>query len=567
MKTIYIAFANSDVNRLSFLNDEYDAVKSLLNVGNLNGDFILNNDPFVTTDKIITALRDDTFRNQLVLFLYSGHANGTQLLLEDNLVQADGIAGFLGRCQNLKLVILNGCSTAGQVDALLNQNIPVVIATSAPINDRRATQFSITFFQELTQKKSSIRESFTRAIEAAKVITPIQFEISPRAIGHVQDATKPVWGLYYRENNEALIDTWRLPEKTLEYKTNQYLENAIANIIKDYKKEFSQEDELEQDDILNRLPFTISEPIRKLLAPSGGSSDIFFDEASPDRYKMMLYAYHNTIAFVTYALLAQLWKEKLDGKTINYSNELLESIEKWFTHDFRFENQNSLLLLFNQLVKVFKDNEIPFFFTELDKLISDLSKPKVKDALTYLEMQMTNNNFRNIEDLCDKTEQNLELVIRAFGFLINYGLTSIKDISVLFYMDTTTANFDHKVVSLKLTLTKSDERIESKNFFYKTASIRLQRINKKENYLYLSPFLMDENTYTRAPRAKLCYFMAYDKINKRFYFRHVSKPDDTIQIENKDDDNNNKSPDYFPLINGQFSAFYQTVFEKSLFEL
>jgi len=600
MKSVYIAFANSNDNPLPSLRDEYDNVKSSLNERYLKGDFILNHDPFTTTDKIITTLRNDNFRNNLVLFLYSGHANRDHLLLEDGLANADGIAGLLGRCPNLSLVVLNGCSTAGQVDALLNKNIPVVIATSAPIDDRRATQFSMTFFQELAQNKSSIREAFARAIDAAKVYGSINPEIRSRAIGEINEMTQPLWGLYYQEINAKVIDTWRLPEKIQDDKTNLYLENAINGIFENYKDILEQqgEDATGQDVILKRLPFTISEPIRKLLAPRDASGNIFYDQASPERYKMMLYAYHNIIALMAYILLAQLWEEKQKSRMLKNMDALLESVQKWLTIDFVTENQISLLPLFNLLVQVYKDtaNKIPFFLSEMEELIANLTDPDTKDAVSYLEAQMTNNNYRDLETLCDKTEQSLSVVLFTFGFLINYGLTSIKDINVLFYMDSASADFEHKVVKLQQTLTKLDDRSELDKTYFKTASILLRRIDRKEeylnlsqekiepksdltahkkkDYLYLSPFLIDENAYTRTPKAKLCYFMAYDKTNKRFHFRHVSKPDDIIPIEKKktnimakirgDADN---TPDYFPLINGQFAAFYATVFGKSLSDL
>ena len=53
------------------------------------------------------------FRDRLGLFLYSGHAGRDVLLTEDGASRSGGIAHLLGQCKNLKVVILNGCSTAG----------------------------------------------------------------------------------------------------------------------------------------------------------------------------------------------------------------------------------------------------------------------------------------------------------------------------------------------------------------------------------------------------------------------------------------------------------------------
>ena len=112
-------------------------------------------------------------------------------------------------------VILNGCSTKGQVAALLEQGIPVVVATSAPVNDFRATQFSITFFEELALNAASIKEAFDAAISAAKVKGNIKEEIGDRGIvlRPTSASREATWGLYYQEGKEAITTTWRLPEK------------------------------------------------------------------------------------------------------------------------------------------------------------------------------------------------------------------------------------------------------------------------------------------------------------------------------------------------------------------
>lgn len=60
-------------------------------------------------------------------------------MMADAVANANGLARLLGQRPNLQLVFLNGCSTEGQVAELLAQGVKVVIATDAPVNDRKAS--------------------------------------------------------------------------------------------------------------------------------------------------------------------------------------------------------------------------------------------------------------------------------------------------------------------------------------------------------------------------------------------------------------------------------------------
>ena len=65
----------------------------------------------------------------------------------------------ISRCKNLNLVILNGCSTVGIVEALIKIKIPVIIATNSPVDDNKAMMFSTEFFKHFGDGES-IYESY-----------------------------------------------------------------------------------------------------------------------------------------------------------------------------------------------------------------------------------------------------------------------------------------------------------------------------------------------------------------------------------------------------------------------
>jgi hypothetical protein len=571
MPTLLLTFANSDTHKLLTLTQEYDGVNQALRERFANGDFVVVSEPFTTPEKIIDLIR--SHERSITLFSYSGHAGRDRLLLEDGEGHDRGMASLLGHCPNLKLVILNGCSTAGQVKLLKEKGVPVVIATSAPVDDYTATQFAISFFKELAQRRKSIREAFERAVDAAQVRGKVDtIEITSRGLGSNKEE-EAIWGLYYDESNRDILDSWRLPERDdKDTVPNQYLRESIKGIFDEQLKN-KEESANPQDIVLKRMPYLISEPIRKLLAPRDASAQIFYDSPSEDRAAMLLYAYRSLINFLTFSLLGQLWKEKLRQPALDLSS-LTEVLKKWMVEEYNQESKRSLLPLYNQLVELLRANKIPFFFEELDDALLKLNEPDFAGSISFLEEKLAATaswNQENIPRLCDELEQHLAVLLYYYGFLVHYSLTSVKDIEVLFYMHELEARYEHKVVRLQQQVTALEDSVEMSTVYYKTASILLRSTNDKTRYLYLSPFLIDENAYTKTTKANLRYFASFNRTGKQFFFKHVSKPGDVLEIKKKyvspldrikgikSDEN-----DYYQLINEQFGAFCKTVLGQSL---
>jgi len=578
MPTLFLTAANSEAQPLPTLKQEFEEVNNLLNERKLKKDFIVHSLPFANTENIINDLRK--FKDDIVLFTFSGHAEKDRLELEGGAAEAGGIAALLGRCPNLKLVLLNGCSTGGQVDALLEKGIPMVIATSAPVDDFRATQFSITFFEELAVKRATVKNAFDAAIDAAKVKGTIVSEIKNRGAGFSASEKEdiPLWGLYYQDDQENLVN-WTLPENKTEVSTaNEFIQNALEGIYEEFKIPLKEQGETDnaRDVILKRLPYSISEPIRKLLAPRDNSEQLFFDRPSGERFRMLIYAYRSITAFVSFVLLAQLWELKRNEETVDPGADtarIVELLKIWIKSDYQKNMSTSPLPLLKELLVFFKQKNISFFLKELAEVANELmdADGEMVDSVSYLEKQITDNPKANLSFLCEDTEQHLAVLLYKFGFLVHYGLTSIKDINVLYYPQDDQPDFEHQIVKLQQALTNLEDRTESNPEHHKTATILLRRIDDKTRYLYLSPFFIDENAYTKTPKAKLCSFVAYDAQKKQFRFRHVSKPDDLILIEKKKisalariKGNIDTQDHYFSLINGQFSAFCQAVLGKSI---
>jgi CHAT domain len=161
MDVLFFAFANDRDNPLPNLEKEDELIYSLLAPRQAQMHFMVHRDSFADLDQITEFLT--LYRKRIVLFHYSGHADGNGLLMGGEDAKARGIAELLAQCERLKLVVLNGCSTQGQVRLLQEKNIPVVIATSAPVADNKAAEFSIQFYRSLANQ-----ENINEAYDAAK---------------------------------------------------------------------------------------------------------------------------------------------------------------------------------------------------------------------------------------------------------------------------------------------------------------------------------------------------------------------------------------------------------------
>ena len=167
---IYLSFANDLTSPSRLLNNLSAEAANLLEI--LQGQKVAELcDVFLetsaTADEIVRTLQ--VKREHITIFHYGGHAGKDKLLLETaegRVAQADAgsFAAFLKSelPPRLQLVFLNGCSTRGQVDALLAAGVPTVIATARGIFDDVAVDFATIFYRGIASG-ASIRSAFVQA--------------------------------------------------------------------------------------------------------------------------------------------------------------------------------------------------------------------------------------------------------------------------------------------------------------------------------------------------------------------------------------------------------------------
>lgn len=206
MSVILLTYANSEEDRLLHLREEDDRIDQLLSDGKRARHFLLEREQYATPEKITAKLH--SFRDEIEFFGYSGHVGQGELVTEGSEARAEGIAHLLGLCPNLKVVMLNGCATAGQVDALLEKGVPAVIATYAPVGDELAKDFAVELFRAL-KDGDSLETAFSHAEGAIRVKKDVRFRQQSRGLGPAVLSDQD-WGLFWREDKADVLQ-WKLP--------------------------------------------------------------------------------------------------------------------------------------------------------------------------------------------------------------------------------------------------------------------------------------------------------------------------------------------------------------------
>ncbi|UCH94966.1 MAG: AAA family ATPase [Candidatus Aminicenantes bacterium] len=244
---IVLTFANDRDRYLEMINRERKNIFKALRH--------YDDEEFIQVRKVESTSVEDIFelfshyQDQVAIFHYGGHANGTHLQLEtpggeSQLANALGLAQLMGQQKGLQLVFLNGCATLNQVELLLSVGVRAVIATSVVIDDKMAVEFAEQFYKKLA-KQVTIQKAF----ETARAFITTRYGPSREIIMHrdlswkkeKKAADKEVpWGLYVNESSPGVLD-WKLPstwdpirsrgEKTLEDMLKHRKKIPIKDII------------------------------------------------------------------------------------------------------------------------------------------------------------------------------------------------------------------------------------------------------------------------------------------------------------------------------------------------
>jgi hypothetical protein len=583
MDVLLLTFANSRTNPLPTLADEYAELSRRLWPRALRQHYLACPVSHATLDD--TAYYITLFRNRLSLFLYSGHADRDALLTEDGPARSQGIAYMLGQCPNLKVVILNGCSTAGQVRALHQAGVPLVIATSAPVEDKTAAQFSDCLFQAL-ETGETIGSAFELAIGEALSRQNLEVHRGVVAHANVPDNT-PLWGMLLRPKNPN-ADEWRLPNAPArvvqtQLKPNDVLLETLYETLAEtnpklraLREEGAQIDARQEDIVsalLRALPAPLSEHIRKLVAPAPPGAGGGWDQVGEQRLDQIVQTYQICMDFLLYTLLAQVWEDVYrKGLQWQPNPESLRELRAFLELDAAARRGCDYFSVLRRLRETLDQAGETPFIVEYVRLREDfMANDEVKNACFFLEAlrrQSDTAGLSEMPELCARAEESLAVIFGKLGFLGGYQLATVRNIDVQKYRRTNTAAFKHMVVKWHGTLGFYQKDFPVLPNVMDNRSVVLLRLGEgvEDHFLNLSPFILDENTFEKVPDTSLSklYFFAWQQ-QGRLRYKYVNEPEkDVIDLDDPEFFEGREKINKFQTAKNQFEAFYEAVFNVKL---
>lgn len=548
MSLIFLAFANDQDRPLIYLSQEDKEVYKSLSRG-MNEDYYnLHRDSFTSLQEVARYLIE--FRNSLTVFHYSGHAGRDTLLMDGQKVNGESIASLLGQCPNLKLIILNGCSTAGQVAKLLQlPNKPAVIATSAEVNDSAAMHFSVVFWQSFSQQCLTLEEAYTWGKAAANHIPGGPDRGIETLAMSTPDMT--VWGLYVPKQNES-IRHWTLPnERIVSYETVQpndlllkilpeklaaYDANAdrklkeIQQYVLENRSEFPEDEEKEirKSILIESFPSPISDQIRQLFSKDRGKKQIFYNKSSVYRLQQLLLVYQNTMELTAFILLAQLFDLlSPDPSDVHISRDQIDSINRFLAKPPGLSRLGVYFPMVSAVLQIFKEHGQSSFIPQLSDFGLDWSDD-FRHAFEGLEKRKQRNLSWladwQIKQECIDVERMLVCILSHLSFLADYTLDYVRNIKVLHNRILSPPEYLHRIIPLS---TKNGKDQKFPNLLA-NESVQLHR-KGEQRFLNLAPFIMDQNAYiTKATIVKLCYFDHFNEEEQAYCFKHIYSLDEQL---------------------------------------
>jgi hypothetical protein len=578
MDVICLAFANDRTNPLPTLQEEDNNLNRILSPRQLKQHFILIRDSYASITSVTNTVAQS--KDQLRIFLYSGHAGRDKLLLEGQAANAEGIAYLLGQCPNLQLVFLNGCSTKGQVYSLLQKGIPIVIATSAPIEDKKANEFSSRFFQALYDQ-CSIKEAYELAKGELMARYPdVQTDASNILAEPGAQAEESLWGLYFLPEKEISLE-WKLNANTPtvaaeNFVPNELLIDTMMESLSPYREEIKKmvDDESEgatksildkREAILRALPHPVSEQFRKLLVDEdpGSGGQTFYNQVGEARLQQIIIIYNTMMELLGFTILADLWEVAASQEKLSIADPVKLKLKEFFISSMSGTSSQKFLDLITTARQIMEAQGKKYFLEELSSLTDTYNaKGQLYDAVSYLEFVLMKIEEKAVpgeeaKEMCIISEQKLAELFRHVGFITNYIMASVKDIDVLKYKRFLKTRYKHNVVKLEQRFVGLAVNTEIEEEALDSNSVLIIKRSDPKLTLNLSPFIIDENAFDdKASIAKLFFFDRYDKASNTYVYKHVYKPlDAPLLIQQQK---------HFKILRDQFDAFSNAVFQQTL---
>ena len=554
---VLLAFANDRDDHLENLELERKSICAALQSFDDRFFIRVNAEPSAGIDDLFAKF--DRFPDQIAIFHYGGHADGTALKLEaagegNEIAHAGGLAQLLGLSKSLKLVFLNGCATHNQVKALLDHGVKAVIATAVPINDGMATEFAQQFYETLGSGKS-IKQSFDSA--RAKIASRYgdQREIGEFRSISFGETAQPVdaaltWGLYTQPNDDETLG-WVLPSqaenqvnvggaaqtKSAAVAVNEAITQTLLDAITPHSNSVRLQLELWKETgeadlrnvrqaIMDSYPTPVGNEVRKL----------FLSETlDVARLRQLVATYESITRLFAFVMLSQLWNARFANKALAIDDAQWSVIDAYLKLDAASEPAFDYLALTLTINALFAANKVAPFMKECDSLTAALSDSEGTTARDFMNKTRTGllkatPPDAEIESLCIEAEIHLGEIMKDLSFIVGYKLATIKGIAISKARHKP-AQYSHRQVLLdRVTKDILDSDAVRPDFTDNESVILLKDVKDVREYLNLTPFVIDQNALTGNAGTKLYFHRFTDAAGDVCHYYLAANPTDVLEI-------------------------------------
>ena len=569
---VYFCFANQLDNHLDCLKKESRQIFRTLQSfhDKLIIEFI--RDESVEIDELFEDLKN--YGSRMQIFHYSGHAESEFLLLEGNAAHADGFAKLLETvAPSVQLVFLNGCSTYGHVKKLFEKKCKTVIATSCPIGDIKATEFSTKFYEGLAIGYS-IESAFDFAASyvSAKYQTVTQ-KLRGLGLAAAQEKDVLPWGLYTNDAVDAAQSSskWEMPRYqyvesprivAADYEVNQDIHQIVqemAAFVPVLSTYIQQSKRASWMQIPINFPWPMSAQIRRLIANTPTMNN-----PSRERMKQIIESYIATTRFLSFILLSQAF-----DALQNYERDVEIDWDGLVAIDKDNYNGYDYVVLLKRLFTVLEKLGIEPFVPELKHSVERLQEGGASfEAYRYLESvrwRILKNDIPDgeVRAMCLQCESCLVELLKRAAFMAKYRLLTVKSINLV-KPKFNVAEFKHTIGDLYVAARENlwEDQLPMPTYTDSQSVLLVLRdeFERKKilKVLNLSPFIMDSIAFKGGQTIDI-YNFAYVETDDAGLLRGIRY----VSVEN-DPNKPNPEDNQWQSVDAQASAFLSVyrLFEK-----
>jgi hypothetical protein len=287
-----------------------------------------------------------------------------------------------------------------------------------------------------------------------------------------------------------------------------------------------------------------------------------YDKLGEPRLRQLVETYGIGVELLAFILLAQVWEAYYaNPESFKLTASQRATVASFFQLNPAARNLFDLVAYIKAVREILEDHEISYFIDELKDLQNLIAQDsQFMDAVQYLSglrMQVVANTLDRgaVNWQCKMAEEHLAYIYGKLNFMARYRLATILGIDVQKYRHKPVPEFSHATRFLHDLLGIYDLQHVSLKRFMDNRSI-LMIDTQTQQYLNLSPFVVDKNAFEeKTDVCKLYFFSYYHRESDTYYFRHLQKPADPLLAV---------SAHAFSLLKDQFDAFAIQLLQKPM---